>query len=242
MSAITNFESKALSAPQKLSQSTGLSVEILNFVHGVKDTKETFGKDSWKPPVSDPEVPPSFIKLLKATFSAYKDKVFRFRLTRVAALTTSGGGSMALSTYNYPSQFDQYSSLSALFEECKQVSVRAQLVSLFPDTPTSTYNQGTSFAINFEPSAYNSTPSITTSTVCRIPGTKLITNCQRNWPVKLTHTYKNKVWCGTGSTGFGQDPSGITGRFNWVALNAVGATQTVFEYLIEAEYDFRGLS
>lgn len=208
----------------------------------VKGTLDN-GKDTWTGPtpfILDPVSAPSTLLAMKGMLASFSDKVFTFPLTRFATLVTGGGGTMALSTFVYPSQFDQYNQLSVLFEECKQVSVHADVTAVYAGTLASSALP-VPFIINFEPQAYSSSPTMTTVLANRIPGSKLITSGQTNWPVSLSHKFKNKVWSQMNATEFGNDPTGLSGRFNWVAMTATTASTTYLAYRITAIYQMRGL-
>lgn len=160
-------------------------------------------------------------------------KVYDFRVTRIATLTASGGGTMALSTAMYPSSFSQYSGLSLLFDEARLRSTRIKYVFL---TPLGGPN---SFVSSFNPT-YNIAPSSATLAF-RFPGARVF----NTWNTVGTNTTNKYVagdrpWSSITATGSTADPSGgVCGSWNHnLALGVTGAV-IVADYYIEADYQFR---
>lgn len=191
--------------------------------------------------VVDPPIPLPTLSLMKGMFAGFASKSFHIRLTRVATLTSSGAGAMALVTTVPPSQFDQYSALSLLFQECRIRSTRISLASNLNFDQT-TPPAGGAMAVAFNPSAVVGT-TVTISTVMRLPKSKLYSLTQGNWPVTLQFRYpKGMPWSNvTGGSG-GVDPlGGIRGAWCNVAMTTLSNSIVYLTYCIEADYEFRSL-
>ncbi len=161
-------------------------------------------------------------------------KVYKFRLSRTAAVTTSGSGLLALATGVYPAQFTQYSYLAGLFKESRLVAVKIKWVM-----------QGTStvvpFAYAFDPTWTSGTPTF--DGICSIPGAKL-TNSDRPFVPQ-----RESSWSARAPRPFslisatsGTDPSGGNiGAWLYSISTATTASTTIGTYLIEAEFEFRSI-
>lgn len=184
------------------------------------------------------------IKAMSSVFST-SNTVYTVRMSRAASLTTSGGGAMALATAVYPSQFDQYTQLSPLFSEARIRHVRIQLTCLpnpFAATVGTSDLIGGWFAVAFNPRPGGASPTTSIAEVTRLPGCKIY-NPFTNGKQVLSYRFpKNYPWSLINGTGGGTDPiGGTSGYFANVALSTVTASRSYLGYLIEAEYEFRGL-
>jgi hypothetical protein len=192
--------------------------------------------------IAGPAYPPSLKTLAAGMMAGFAGKVFKFRMTRTATLVTSGAGSMALATFVYPSQFDQYASLVNLFQEARIIGCRISY-SLVPNMAGGTLIGG-AFTTCWNPSA-NTTAGFTPliSTVTRFPNCKMFSTSNTNWPIRLKcQIPTNYPWSFITATDGATDPvGGHRGAFGHVFMTTVSNTTTYFQYLIEAEYEFRSL-
>jgi len=185
------------------------------------------------------DVPPSLMLALSSVFSG--NKTYRFRLTRNATLVTSGAGSMNLSTSLYPSQFDQYAALAALFNQARLRSTRITYTGMIAPGVT-TVAQG-SFCSAMDPS--NSAliaPSYTYTLATRLPKCKVFSLIQSKWPVSNFYKFGPRPWSTITASASGSDPiGGVEGA--WIhSINAtVGASATYLSYLIICDYEFRNV-
>ncbi len=161
-------------------------------------------------------------------------KTYRFRLTRTAAITTSGAGALSLATSIMPSQFTQYTALLALFTESRLISTRIQWVM-----------QGTSkivpFAFAFYPTWVSGSPSLTFTDIISIPGVKL-TNIDRPIvPVRKSEWHAKPARNFSAITNAsGVDPvGGNIGAWVYAVSTAADASTDIATYLIECDYEFR---
>jgi hypothetical protein len=183
---------------------------------------------------------------LKGMFTS-QNAVFNIRLSRTSTHVTSGSGVMALATPIYPSLFPQYAQLSLLFQECRVRHVKMTVSSnINPYTSSSgstQYAGGTiGFAFNARP-ASGSSPSTSIAEVTRLPGCRVYPALQQT-PVSIRHRFPSKMpWSGVASAATGQAPVDSTcGYFAHVSIgNTLTASTAYFCYLVEAEYEFRGL-
>lgn len=178
--------------------------------------------------------PPSLLLMMRSVFQP--GKVFRFRMTRNATLTTSGAGSLNLATKVYPSQFDQYSAISLIFDECRLRGTRISLVDVQINGNT---NLSSAIASVFDPSEAMVSPTFTACT--RQPGCKVYTTTQKNWPVR--NVWKSKTlrpWSIVSTTSTGVDPvGGIIGQWAHCAQTTLSNSIGYLSYLIEVDYEFR---
>jgi len=166
----------------------------------------------------------------------FGNKVHRMLLTRSATLSTSGAGAMALVTMVYPSQFDQYNQVSALFSECRIRTTSIQLAMAQGSTIAGT------MACAFDPHFVNgSTTSV--SAVTRLPGCYIYNtnNLLSGQTIRNTYRFpKDTAWSSTGANATASDPyGGVNGGWCNVALTTLSNTATVMTYLITAVYEFR---
>ncbi len=177
---------------------------------------------------------PSLIKVARSVFTP--GKVYKFRLTRTALLTTSGGGTMNLATNVYPQQFDQYNALVLLFDEARLLSTHI--------TYTDVARGGTltsAIVTAFDPSEANASPSFAAGV--RFPGAKLFCTSQTVWPVHNSWTARNRrPWSKISATSAGTDPTGgIIGKWYHCAATTLDNSKSYLLYLIEAEYALRSV-
>jgi hypothetical protein len=176
-------------------------------------------------------------RALVARAYGMKNKSFTLRMSRTATLSTSGTGTMALSTAIYPSQFAQYSLVSDLFTEARLVRSRIQLA----DNQTSV---GTVYRVSVM-SAFHPTDTgavtVSAATASQLPGCKLYSLANTNWPVtNSTPRLASRPWCKMTSTGSGTDlASGVQGAWWHVLVNTGPVSTNILTYIIEAEYEFR---
>jgi len=203
--------------------------------------KSTDNGKEVNPYIPGPEYPPSLKVLAAGMMSGFANKVFKFRMSRTASLVTSGAGGMALTTYVYPSLFDQYASLVNLFQEARLINCQISYA-LVQNMDVSTIIGG-SFVTAFNPSAVNATAAPLVSTVTRLPNMKMFSTANQNWPIKLkARVQKNMPWCRIEATPAGADPmGGVRGFFCHVFMNTVSPSTTYFQYVMEAEYELRSL-
>ncbi len=179
-------------------------------------------------------IQPSMRTLLASVYST--GKVYRFRLTRSATVTTSGTGTMNLATPVHPAQFTQYSALSALFTESRLINTRISWAF-----------QGTSvivpFAFAFD--QHYSSGSPTFGQILSIPGA-VMTNNDRPFTeaARRGAFYKLKVpnpWAGIASSATTPVIGGNNGAWLYSVAGATDVTADIATYLIECEYEFRTL-
>jgi hypothetical protein len=200
----------------------------------INDDSKSEGKEVRKDPPSLPEGLSALLKASAPMFSI-SNKSYTIEMTRTATLVSSGGGTMALVTLIYPSQFDQYNQVSALFGECRIRSTSIQLANAGGGVLSS------SFMVAFDPHAVNGATT-STSSVNRLLGAKLYNaTLQTNWPITMSYRYpKSMTWATVSSTASGSDPlSSVKGGWCNVAMNTVTATANYLQYRISAVYDFR---
>lgn len=196
-------------------------------------------------PIRDPVIPPSSLLLMKSMFLGGANKSVKFRLSRVATLTTSGAGAMALLTLVYPQTFDQYGTLAALFSECRLVATRiSYTLNLNPDQATGGTSGvvGGAFMTAFNPTAITGSTA-TVASVSRLPKSKMFCTANTNWPIKLiAKAPRNNVWSAVTAGSSGSDPlGGIRGGWCHVALSTLSNSVAYLVYCLEAEYEFRCL-
>lgn len=231
-----------MSVPKSFS--TLCPLDFTNSVIGASDVKSE-GKETplYKPMALTTEQL-QVIRAMAPAFASSKT-VYSIRMTRAASLTSSGGGAMALATPVYPSQFDQYTQLSPLFSECRIRKVRMQLTCL-PNPNAATVGTtdliGGSFALAFNPRPGGTSPTTSITDVLRLPGCRVFNPFTNGRQVLVYKFPKVYPWSLTAGTGGGTDPiGGTSGFFCNVALNTITASRAYMLYLIEAEYEFRGL-
>jgi hypothetical protein len=203
------------------------------------DTKAQGTEVHRAPVLEDPEYSLSSLTLLKGMLlNVYGTKPFRFRMSRTASLATSGAGAMALATLIYPSQFDQFSAIGAIFQEARLHSARIQYTLL----ATLSGISNACFVTAYNPSAETGY-TITTSAVTRLPNCKLFSTANTNWPVRLVAKLpRNRPWSNIAASSTGFDPFGGTvGAFCHVIMNTASNSTSYLQYLIEAEYDVRSM-
>lgn len=181
--------------------------------------------------------PPSLLTLMRSVFAP--GKTYRFRLSRVAELVTSGSGTMSLGTAVYPSQFVQYSALSALFTECRLRSTNIHYTPRI--APGVTTVAQVTVATAFDPTSSSGTPTYTA--VIRYPSAKTFALIGTKYPVRNSfNKTRGRPFSTASSSGSGFDP---VGGVNGVWLHAISATTsasaTILDYVILADYEFRNV-
>jgi len=167
----------------------------------------------------------------------FKGKVFTLRLSRAASLTTSGTGTMQLSTSVLPSQFAEYTQLVDLFTEAKLLSTSIQ----YSDNQTSVgtvYRCG--FISAFQPTDPG-TGTVTSLATSRLPGAKLFSLANTTWPVRNSvPKLKGRQWCKITTSGTSADNvSGCAGSWYHSLQNTGPVSTNILFYIIEALYQFR---
>jgi hypothetical protein len=185
--------------------------------------------------------PPSSILTAKSILSTVirGNRSFRFKMSRSATLTSSGAGALALTTLFTPSGFDQYTQLSAFFEQVRLVGYKISYNSLV--NPSDTTQVNTAVAIAFDPAAI--TGAVTSYTLCsRLPKVKTFSLLSTSmWPIVYERKVeRNRPWSLITANPGGTDPvGGIAGGHCIAVASAVKASTAVLAYLIEAVFEFR---
>lgn len=192
-----------------------------------------------------PEYPPSMMVMMRGVMSGYGTKVFQFRMSRTAALVTSGTGAMALVTNVNPSQFDQFTQLSLLFSEARLKSAKISyslLVNPYAEAAGTSSILGGSMVSAWNAAATASSTA-STATVTRLPNCKIFSINNTNWPVTLRgNVQKNRPWSSISSTSTGIDPvGGIEGGFYHVFMTPVSSATSYFQYILECVYELRNM-
>jgi hypothetical protein len=164
-------------------------------------------------------------------------KTYRMRLTRNAVVTTSGGGALQIATNVLPSNFIEYSAVSALFQECKLMATRITYAMYsYGATPTTVIG----ICLSFDPSNYSSAPTFTYAV--QQPGARLFNTFAGGAP-RLVNSWKGdgkRPWSLVTASGTGTDPTGgVVGTWYSSLSGATTASQNVGYYLLEADYMFR---
>lgn len=192
------------------------------------------------PPCWRPDKVTTNLELLKIMKSVYSPgKTYRFRLSRSAGLTSSGTGTLQLITAVLPSNFEEYTPLSGLFEECRLISTRIQ----YAFTSNGTTPTLVAFASCFDPSATASTVPTWTNAI-QFPGAK-ITNIQNSAPVIFKNSFRatrGRAWSLVTTTDSGTDPVGgaLGGWYHSIFSNTSNST-LIGVYLLECDYEFRNV-
>jgi hypothetical protein len=180
----------------------------------------------------------NFASSLNAVAYGMKNKIFKLRVSRTATLTTSGTGTMLLSTAVDLPQFQEYAALAALFSQARLVSSRIQ----YADNQTSV---GTVYKCSvlsaFHPTDHQSASiPVTAAAAAALPGVKLFSMANTNWPI-VNHTPKLKrPFSLINSTGTSTDVMGGMSGSWWHALVNTGPVSTnIMTYIIEAEFEFK---
>lgn len=195
----------------------------------------------------------SLIKLgAMSTFASMfsdSNKVYNFRLSKSAQHVTSGAGLMALATSIVPSSFLQYAPLLLLFSQCRARHVRIQMVSnVNPNGSSggSSLFAGGTLALGFNPRpASGASPVTSVAEVLALPGVKLYNPLTIVRPVIVTYKFpRNLPWSQTSASASGQAPVDSTyGYFSHCSVgNTLTASTAYTTYLVEVEYEFRGLN
>jgi hypothetical protein len=194
----------------------------------------------YAPPPSTLTFPgPEVLKTLKASVFT-PGKTYRFRLSRSAGLTSSGTGTLQLATAVLPSNFEEYTPLSGLFEECRLISTRIKYA--FLSNGTTPVN--VTFASCFDPSGTSSTVPSFTNTI-QFPGCKICPLTQ-TVPTGLTNSWKQRgvprSWSLVTTTDSGTDPVGgaLGCWYHSIFANTTNSS-LVAVYLIECDYEFRNV-
>lgn len=185
------------------------------------------------------DVAPSLMLALSSVFSG--NKTYRFRLMRTATLVTSGAGTMNLATALYPSQFDQYSALSSLFNQARLRSTRITYTGMVAPGVT-TVAQGT-FCSALDPSYSTAVaPSYTYTLANRLPKSKNFSLIMSKWPVSNSYKFHGRPWSIISSVSTGSDPvGGLEGAWVHCISSTVAASATYLNYVILADYEFRNV-
>lgn len=176
---------------------------------------------------------PSILTLMKSMFGI--GKTYRFRLVRTAILTTSGTGTLQLSTGIYPSQHSEYSALSSLFSESRLKS--SKITYAFYGNIASNVAIASAFDMSGNGSA---TPNFTFTISHR--GFKLwpLNQVDSKERVNVYNANLERPWGDIASTGSVTDPTSAN-RGCWLhSLSGLGPLSTdVGIYVIESDYQFR---
>jgi hypothetical protein len=199
------------------------------------------GSDDWKcstPPLDMKN--PDVLNLLKMGKSVFgPGKTYRFRLSRSAGLTSSGTGTLQLVTAVLPSNFEEYTPLSGLFEECRLISTRIQYAFITPgSSPTLV-----PFASVFDPSATSSTVPTWTNTI-QFPTSKVWnTSSYAGFNVKNKYKVAGKrSWSLVTTTDTGTDPvGGCLGAWYHSIFSNTSNSTIICVYLLECDYEFRNI-
>lgn len=189
------------------------------------------------------DIPPTVLSAFKGMFNS--NKTYRFRLTRVASIVTSGGGTMGLATGVYPGQFDQYTALSILFSQSRLIRTKIEYMLLAPIAQTSSTTYAAIpgvFVSAFDQSQYGGT-SYLYSQLQRRAGAVQFTSTFTGKKVSNTYTTKrdSRLWSNI-AVQSGTDPYGGNVGAWCISLANVGSTTLAYwEYLITADYEFTGL-
>lgn len=180
---------------------------------------------------------------------AGQNRVFSIRMSKSAQHVTSGAGAMALATPVYPSSFLQFTQISVLFNQCRIRKVRMQMSSnINPNSSSggSTLIAGATFALAFQARpGSGASPATSTTEVLRLPGVKLYNPTTIVRPIVVTYTFPRDLpWSDINATGSGSDPTGATyGYFSHCSVGSTATASTAYTtYLVEAEFQFRGLN
>lgn len=201
------------------------------------------GHDTYKTVSYVVEIPPTVLSAFKGMFSP--GKTYRFRMTRVASIVTSGGGTMALATGVYPGQFDQYTALAILFAQSRLIRTSIDYMLLAPQSQTAATTYATLpgvFVSAFDPAQYGGTTYLYNQLQRRAGCKQFVTSFTGN---KITNTYttpKNQRLWSNIATQSSTDPYGGNAGAWCIALANVASTSTAYwEYLITADYEFTSL-
>jgi hypothetical protein len=159
------------------------------------------------------------------------------RMTRNALVSTSGAGLLQIATSIAPSNFTEYSAVSALFQEARLMSTRITYAM---------YSQGNSpttvigIALSFDPSNFSTAPTFTYAV--QQPGARVY-NTNSAADKRLTNSWKGdgkRPWSTVTASAGGTDPvGGIVGTWYTSLSGATTASQNLGYYLIEADYELR---
>jgi hypothetical protein len=207
----------------------------------VSDNKN--GTDTYKKQQVVIDISPTVLSAFKGMFSP--NKTYRFRLTRVASLVTSGGGTMNLATGVYPGQFDQYAALSILFSQSRMIRTQIDYMLLAANAQTSATTYATIpgvFVVAFDQSQYGGTTYLYNQ-LQRRAGAVQFTSFYTGKKVSNRYTVKrsSRLWSNI-AVQTGTDPyGGNVGAWCICLANVASTTTTYWEYLITADYEFTGL-
>jgi hypothetical protein len=189
------------------------------------------------------DIPPTVLSVFRGMFSP--NKTYRFRLTRTAAVVTSGGGTMSLATGVYPGQFDQYTALSILFSQSRLIRTSIEYMLLAPLAQTSATVYAALpgvFVSAFDPAQYGGTTYLYNQ-LQRRPGCKQFTSTFTGRKVTNVYTTKrdSRLWSNI-AVQTGTDPyGGNVGAWCIALANVASTTTQYWEYLITADYEFTAL-
>jgi hypothetical protein len=184
------------------------------------------------------DISPTVRNAFKGMFEP--NKTYRFRLTRVASIVTSGGGTLALATGVYPGQFDQYTALSILFGQSRLIRTSIEYMLLI-NTIGSTSIPAVAVSA-FDTAQYGGTTYLYNQLQRRAGCKQLVTSYTGNEVMNSYTTKKSaRLWSDiavqTGTDPFG----GNSGAWCIAFANAASATTSYYEYLISADYEFTSL-
>lgn len=189
------------------------------------------------------DVPPLVLDAFKGMFEP--NKTYRFRLTRVASIVSSGGGTMSLATGVYPGQFDQYTALSILFAQSRLIRTSIDYMLLAPTAQTSATTYACIpgvFVSAFDQAQYGGTTYLYNQ-LQRRAGCINFTTAYTGKKVTNSFTVKKseRLWSNIGVQ-TGTDPYGGNAGAWCIALaNVASPALAYWEYLITADYEFTTL-
>lgn len=189
------------------------------------------------------DIPPIVLNAFKGMFEP--NKTYRFRLTRVASIVTSGGGTMSLSTGVYPGQFDQYTALAILFAQSRLIRTSIDYMLLAPTTQVSAtvYASLPAVAVSaFDQAQYGGTTYLYNQ-LQRRAGCVQFTTAYTGKKVTNTFTVKKseRLWSNI-AVQTGTDPYGGNAGAWCIAIANVASTSLPYwEYVITADYEFTTL-
>jgi hypothetical protein len=163
------------------------------------------------------------------------------RLTRFASLTTNGSGGLAITTVVAPSQFMQYTSVNALFRECR---LRRTKITYTPKIAPDTAGLLNGIMHSAFDNNGIASDSISTSDEVDRFANSIIFSCNTTQARAAVNTFRcpARPWSHVDSSSGGLDPvGGISGSWLHFFSNSSFASTNVADYLIEAWYEFRTL-
>jgi len=207
----------------------------------VEDGKN--GTDTYKVTNYVVDIPPTVLNAFKGMFSP--NKTYRFRLTRVASIVTSGGGTLSLATGVFPGQFDQFTALSILFQQSRLIRTSIDYMLLAPQAGTSATTFATLPAVAvsaFDQAQYGGTTYLYNQ-LQRRAGCVQFVSTYTGLKVSNVYTVKKgeRLWSAIGVQA-GTDPFGGNAGAWCVSVANVATPSTAYwEYLITADYEFTQL-